>query len=160
MSILFLDNAGSHKKDYGVAGVSRDSSNIKMPALPACLAGSYMRTGPTLADAMEPTGVRSSRSEIQGHGDLAAGALRPGRKGSPSLSRSRVLHKPSAIAVWADLRITRIELAAVHVGVIVRLILVGNEIDADFAVLLAVRHELVLQGLPNRRVLRCKGLLR
>src|ERR1035438_9085626 len=118
-----------------------------------------MRNGPTIAAAMEHTGVRSSRSEIQGHGDLAAGALRPGRKGSPSLSRSRILHKPTAIAVWTDLRIARIELAAVHVGVIVRLILIGNEIDAHFAALLAVRHELVLQGLPDRRILRCEGSL-
>ncbi len=46
--------------------------------------------------------------------------------------------------MWADFGIARIELAAVHVDVIVRLILVGKEIDAYAALLSAVRLELVV----------------
>ena len=39
-------------------------------------------------------------------------------------------HKARAIAVRRNLRIARIELAAIHIVVVPRLILIGKEIDA------------------------------
>jgi hypothetical protein len=65
-------------------------------------------------------------------------------------------HKARAIAVRRNLRIARIELAPIHIVVVPRLILIGKEIDAVAALLVAVRLLLKLQGLPYRRVLRCR----
>lgn len=55
--------------------------------------------------------------------------------------------------MWADLRVAGIQLAAIDGGIIIRLVFVGNEIDAYRAVLLTVRLELELQSGPNRCVL-------
>ena len=53
-----------------------------------------------------------------------------------------------------DLRITRIELAAIHIVIIPRLVLVGNEVDAVAALLITIGLFLKLQGIADGRVLR------
>jgi hypothetical protein len=62
--------------------------------------------------------------------------------------------------VWRNFRIAGIELALVHRIVIPRLVLVGNEVNALAALLVAVGHSLELQSRPNRRVLRGASKLR
>src|SRR5271169_3957396 len=108
---------------------------------------------PYYRNAYEPRASEPMRRSAAPY-SFRSGCGRPRRPGSSGLGRSRILHKPVAIAVWADLGISGIQLAAVHIGVIVRLILVGKEIDADSAMLRAVRLELVLQCRPNSLVLR------
>ncbi len=103
--------------------------------------------------------LRSDTREFGVHTPNPRVCSLPGRPGSSSRSRRRVLHESYAIAVWADLSVARVQLAAVHRIVIVWLILIGDEVDAHFAVLFTIRMILKLQGRPNRRVLRSKGSL-
>ena len=86
------------------------------------------------AAAIEYPTVRNSCSESQRYSYFLAAAAQ-GDQAAPAAVAAGFCTKPTAIAVRTDLRIARIQLAAVHVGVVVRLILVGNEIDADGAML-------------------------
>src|ERR1039457_3348662 len=122
------------------------------PRFAVCLAGSQENNGPTIRAAIESRNPEFTR---RNPGKYLLGS--PGRIGSASRSRSRVLHKTHAIAVRADLGVNRIQLATVHCVVVVRLILVGNEIDAYLAVLDALGMVLKFQGLPDRKSLSGEG---
>ena len=128
--------------------------NSESLALRGRLAGSQLGNGPSVTADQHTPGPEFT---LRNPGECLLLGGGPGRPGSASRSRSRVLHEAHAIAVRADFGVARIQLAAVHVVVIVRLVLVGNEIDALAALLVAVRAFLKLQGLPDRRVLRRKS---
>jgi hypothetical protein len=76
--------------------------------------------------------------------------------GTVSVSSCGLRHKPHAIAVRRNLRIAGIEFAPIDIVVVPGLILIRDEIDAGAALLVAARLLLKLQGLPYRRVLRCR----
>ena len=76
--------------------------------------------------------------------------------GTVSVSSCGLRHKPHAIAVRRNLRIAGIEFAPIDIVVVPGLVLIRDEIDAGAALLVAAGLLLKLQGLPYRRVLRCK----